>query len=160
VRAFDLVADQRDDVRLVIAGGDGWGTEDLARAMASSRHGDLINRIGYVDPPTRDRLLAEAAVLAFPSVYEGFGLPVLEAMAAGVPVVATAAGAVPEVVGEAAVIVPVGDEEGLASALTSVLDDVALAARLRVRGRHRAATFTWERCADGLLALYEAAACE
>jgi glycosyltransferase involved in cell wall biosynthesis len=93
-------------------------------------------------------------VFAFPSIYEGFGLPPLEAMAAGVPVVATAAGAVPEICGDAALTVPVGDEEALAAALAAVLDDDACRATLIARGRSRAVAFTWDRCADGLTGLY------
>src|SRR5204863_4882087 len=107
----------------------------------------------------RAAVLAGAAVLAFPSVYEGFGLPPLEAMASGVPVVATRAGAVPEVVGDAAHLVDVGDADGLAEALAAVLDlDDAGRAAVVARGRARAGMFSWGRCADGLTALYRDAA--
>jgi alpha-1,3-rhamnosyl/mannosyltransferase len=160
VRAFDRVASGRDDVRLVIAGADGWGAHHLAEAIAASSHAERIVRLGYVDEARRTQLLAEAAVFAYPSRYEGFGLPPLEAMAAGVPVVATAAGAVPEVVGDAATIVPVGDEDGLVAALSDVLDHEDVAAALVARGRARAAGYTWAACAAGLVALYdEAIAC-
>jgi glycosyltransferase involved in cell wall biosynthesis len=158
VRAFDRVAMRRPDVGLVIAGPDGWGTDALGQAIARARHAERIGRAGFVEGPERLGLLAGAAALAYPSVYEGFGLPPLEAMTEGTPVVATAAGAVPEVCGDAALIVPVGDEEALAEALGAVLDDGACAASLVTRGRARAAAFTWERSADSLLALYEDAA--
>jgi glycosyltransferase involved in cell wall biosynthesis len=99
-------------------------------------------------------LLAGAAVLAYPSVYEGFGLVPLEAMAAGVPVVATAAGAVPEVVGQGADLCPVGDPDALAAALARVLDDPERTAALVVRGRERAERFTWHGTVDAMVRLY------
>jgi alpha-1,3-rhamnosyl/mannosyltransferase len=113
-----------------------------------------VRRLGWVGANHRNELLRNAAVFAYPSLYEGFGLPPLEAMAAGVPVVATAAGAVPEVTGGAARLVPVGDSEALAEALAAVLDDQAERARLIAAGRARAATFTWEKCAAGIRDLY------
>jgi glycosyltransferase involved in cell wall biosynthesis len=154
VRAWDRVADERSDVGLVIAGPDGWGAEALSAATGAARHHDRIARTGYVEGPVRLGLLAGAEVFAFPSIYEGFGLPPLEAMAVGVPVVATAAGAVPEICGDAALTVPVGDEETLATALADVLDDDACRTALIARGRSRAVAFTWDRCADGLTGLY------
>jgi len=158
VRAWDRVAAERPGLGLVIAGPDAWGTDALTEAIAAARHHDRIGRAGYLEGPERLGLLSGAAVLAYPSIYEGFGLPPLEAMAAGVPVVATAAGAVPEVCGDAALIVPVGDADALADALATVLDDGTCAGSLAERGRARAAGFTWERTADGLVSLYEDAA--
>ncbi len=154
VRAFDLLAASRPELGLVLAGPDGWGTADLERAMAAAVHRRRIVRTGWVDDATLGGLLAGAAVLAYPSVYEGFGFPPLQAMAAGVPVVATDAGAVPEVVGDAALVVPVGEPEALAEAVGRVLDDPTLAASLVTRGRARSARYTWDRCADGLTTLY------
>jgi len=154
VRAFDRLGDDHPDLGLVIAGPDGWGAADLTAQIATARHRDRIGRTGYVEGAQRLGLLAGAAVFAFPSVYEGFGFPPLEAMAAGVPVVATAAGAVPEVCGEAAVIVPVGDLDALAGALAEVLDDGSRAPALVAAGHQRAAVFTWDRCAAGLVELY------
>jgi glycosyltransferase involved in cell wall biosynthesis len=157
VRAWDGLASTHPDVHLVIAGPDGWGTEALAAAVSSADNADRVVRIGWVDSEARTGLLAGAAAFAFPSVYEGFGLPPLEAMAAGVPVVACAAGAVPEVVGDAAIVVPVGDEEALAEALVAVLDGPDVAAGLVAAGHRRAAEFTWARCAEGLISLYREA---
>src|SRR5439155_1002172 len=85
VHAFDMLADRDRDVRLVIAGPDGWGADALAGAVADARHRDRVIRVGYVADDQRARLLHDAAAFVFPSVYEGFGLPPLEAMAAGVP---------------------------------------------------------------------------
>jgi len=163
VRAFDRVAAGLKGVRLVIAGADGWGNagEALRQAIECARHRDRIERRGYVPEGERHELVRGAAVFAAPSVYEGFGLGPLMAMACGVPVVATRAGALPEVVGEAGLLVEVGDEEGLAEALADVLSGAR--PELGALGRARARAFSWERCADGLVALYteaaEAAAC-
>lgn len=158
VRAFDALAGSHPDLRLVVAGADGWGAEALGAAMARAAHGHRVVRLGYVAPERRASLLQGAAVFAFPSLYEGFGFPPLEAMAAGVPVVATRAGALPEVLGDAACLVPPGDHEALAEALALVLGDDAVRASLVARGRARAAELSWERCAAELAGLYRRAA--
>ncbi|MBV8387411.1 MAG: glycosyltransferase family 4 protein [Acidimicrobiia bacterium] len=154
VRAFDAVAGDIPDLHLVIAGGDGWGTAALADAMAAAKHRDRIVRLGYVDDEARAGLLNGATLFAFPSVYEGFGLPPLEAMRAGVPVVATAAGALPEVLDDAAVIVPVGDVDALADALRRAVLEGALRTRLVAAGRLRVEGYSWARCAEGLVDVY------
>lgn len=154
VAAFDRLAADDPEARLVIAGADGWGAAALADAIGSARHGGRITRLGWVSADQRAGLLAAASVLAYPSRYEGFGLPPLEAMAAGVPVVATAVGGVPEVVGDAAVLVAPGDIGALAGALAQVLDDEATAERLRRGGQERVGAFSWERTVRGLLELY------
>jgi glycosyltransferase involved in cell wall biosynthesis len=97
-------------------------------------------------------------VYAYPSRYEGFGLPPAEAMLAGVPVVATTAGALPEVLGDAALLVEPGDDDALGQALGRVLDDAALRGELVARGRVQAARLSWEACGRGLAALYREAA--
>jgi glycosyltransferase involved in cell wall biosynthesis len=158
VRAFDLIAGGQPDLRLVLAGSNAWGSEGLDTAVASSPFRSRIERTGWVSESRRAALLRSAAVLAFPSLYEGFGLPPLEAMAAGVPVVASRAGSVPEVVGDGARLVPSRDADALSGALLAVLTDAGERAALTARGRVRAAEFTWERCGRGLLDLYHEAA--
>jgi glycosyltransferase involved in cell wall biosynthesis len=158
VRAFDVIAAEEPELRLVIAGPDGWGADALADALGAIGHRDRVVRLGYVDDVERARLLRGAAVFAFPSKYEGFGLPPLEAMTEGVPVVATAAGSLPEVLGDAALLVPVGDVDALAGALDVALHDETVRARLVAAGRARAARYSWERCASGLVDLYRRAA--
>jgi glycosyltransferase involved in cell wall biosynthesis len=157
VAAFDGLAAVDAELRLVLAGPDGWGAEALAAAMAAARHADRIVRLGFVSDADRGDLLAGAAVVAVPSIYEGFGLVAAEALLAGRPVVATVAGAHPEVIGDAGLLVPVGDTDALAGALAQVLGDEELAAELGRRGPVRVADLTWERTADGLAALWRAA---
>jgi len=158
VRAFGAVAQAHPDVALVIAGADGWGARAFHDVLEASPWRERVVALGYVGDDALARWLGGAEVLAFPSVYEGFGFPPLEAMAAGVPVVATAAGAVPEVVGDGAVLVPPRDVDALAGALVSVLGDATARADLVERGRCRAARFTWAACGAGLAGLYADAA--
>jgi alpha-1,3-rhamnosyl/mannosyltransferase len=158
VRAFDLLAGSHPELALVLAGPDGWGTPALEEAVAASAFARRIIRLGYVDPFQRASLLANAAVFAYPSLYEGFGFPPLEAMAAGLPVVTTDTGALPEVVGDAALMVPAGEAEPLAHALESAVYDDCVQAGLVDKGRRRAASFSWDTCAAGLAALYRDAA--
>jgi glycosyltransferase involved in cell wall biosynthesis len=153
VTAFDQLAADDAELRLVIAGGDGWGAEALTAAVAQAAHRDRIVRLGWVADDERIALVRGAAVYAYPSIYEGFGLPPLEAMSAGVPVVATKTGSLPEVCGDGADLVPVGDPDALAAALTRVLDDDAHRAALVARGDAVAARYTWRNAGDAFARL-------
>ncbi len=153
VRAFDAVAAAHPELELVIAGPSGWGEERLRAAVAQAAHRTRIRRIGWV--ADRDRLLEGAAVFAYPSIYEGFGLPPLEAMAAGVPVVTTRAGAIPEVVGDAALLVPVGDADALAAGLERALTDEVERRRLIDAGGRRVARYSWNRAGRAMVELYQ-----
>jgi glycosyltransferase involved in cell wall biosynthesis len=158
VRAFGAIARGRPGLALVIAGPDRWGSPQLDEAVAASVVRDQIVRLGWVEEDVRDALVAGARALAYPSLYEGFGFPPLEAMAAGTPVVTTRSGALPEVLGDAAYFVEVGDSDALAEALERLVDDDGLRQDLVRRGLQRAALYRWEACADGLAALYRDAA--
>jgi glycosyltransferase involved in cell wall biosynthesis len=158
VDAFDRVAALDPEVHLVVAGQDGWGTEAFTAACARAAHRTRIHQLGYVSASARRDLLAGATVLAYPSRYEGFGFPPLEAMAGGVPVVATRAGAIPEVTGDAALLVDPDDPDDLAAGLARLLDDDELRATLVARGRARVDRFSWSTAGDEFLALYRALA--
>jgi glycosyltransferase involved in cell wall biosynthesis len=158
VRAFSTVADRQVDVALVLAGPPGWGEQALASAVAASGARDRIVRTGWVVQAELAALLGHASVLAYPSLYEGFGFPPLQAMRAGVPVVATRAGSLPEVLGDGALFVDAGDHDGLVGALDAALGDEPLRGRLIAAGTAWCARYTWERCGAGLEALYRDAA--
>ncbi len=141
------------DVELVIAGQRGWLCEGILERAGA--HGGRVRLLGFVAEPDLPALYRQAAVFAFPSYYEGFGLPVLEALACGVPVVCSNASSLPEVAGEAALLVAPGDTEELSAALTRALEDSSLRQRLIQAGRVQATRFTWEAAARQLLACLE-----
>lgn len=137
-----------DGLGLVLAGPSGWHNAPIMKAIRTSPYREDIRLLGFVSDAERRTLYRAAAVLAFPSFYEGFGLPPLEAMASGLPVVASNAGAIGEVVGEAGVLVDPYRPSEIADALAAVLDSSSLADLYAARGRVRAARFTWKACAE------------
>ena len=142
------------DLQLVIAGGRGWLYEEtLAEA---GKHAARVRVLGFVDDGDLPALYRNAALFVFPSLYEGFGLPVLEAMACGVPVICSNASSLPEVAGDAALLVDPLDTDGLAAAMARVLGDVGLRQQMIARGFAQAARFTWEKAARQLLAAFDA----
>lgn len=161
VRAFRSVAPWDQELRLVIAGARGAASEDVTRAVRAlpKEIERRVIRFGHVDDGTRSALLHHATALAYPSADEGFGFPVLEAMAAGVPVVATSVGGIPEVAGNAALLIAVDDDPGgLVTALRSLVTDDALRTTLIERGRARAERFSWRAHAEGMAELWRRAA--
>ncbi len=142
---------------LVLAGGMGWGSDEFPRLLAASPFRDRIRRLGYVTPEEAPRLLSHARLLAYPSLYEGFGLPPLEAMALGVPVVASSSSSLPEVVGDAGLLPDPTDVEAIAAALETADADEGFRARARERGPARARLFTWDEAARRTRALFEKA---
>ena len=143
--------------RLVIAGGAGEGSAEwLERTRRAPLAGHVEYR-GYVPAADRRALYEGAALFALPSFNEGFGLPVIEAMALGIPVVVSNRGALPEVAGDAALIVEPDDADRLAEAFDRLLSDQTLASELGARGAVRASTFTWDHTAACVSRAYEAA---
>lgn len=147
----------RQRMPLLIVGGRGWRKEQLQRIPQKAQDQGQIRLLGYQDEDGVAELLAGAHALLFPSRYEGFGLPVLEAMASGTPVIASNAGAIPEVAGEAALYMNPDDVDGCRSRMLELLDDDTLHATLREQGTRRAQQFSWERCAQITLDTYRAA---
>jgi glycosyltransferase involved in cell wall biosynthesis len=131
------------DWQLVLAGSAGYGAAEIAARIESARSRDRIRVLGYVPPAELALWYARAMIFAFPSLDEGFGMPVLEAMASGTPVVASNRSAVPEVAGDAAWLINPEDAEELGSALLALTRDPERRAELSRRGLERAAQFTW-----------------
>jgi glycosyltransferase involved in cell wall biosynthesis len=142
------------NVNLVIAGGKGWLFEEIFAEVERWRLRERVIFPGFVADDALPALYSAAQVLAYPSLYEGFGLPMLEAMACGTPVVASTAACLPEVAGDAALLVPPTDVEALAQALNQALSDGAVRADLRAKGQARARQFSWERSARELVEIY------
>jgi len=158
VAAFDRLADAHGELSLVLAGGSGWGRQEIERSIFSSRHADKVVRTGYVPDRAVPALLRGAVVAAYPSLEEGFGLPALEALACGTPLVTTAGTAMAEVSGDAALLVPAGSVAELADALDEQVRGGPATDARRRRGLEVAAGYTWERCADAHMDAYRWAA--
>lgn len=156
VRAFDHLAARHDTLSLVLAGGAGWGADAVAAAVAGARYRDRVRLVGYVADEALPALLRGAAVVAYPSLAEGFGLPALEALACGAPLVTSAGTAMAEVAGDAAVLFPAGDATSLASALEAAMADAPDAARRGDAGIKRAAAHTWEDAAAAHVEVFRA----
>ncbi|MGC9399277.1 MAG: glycosyltransferase family 4 protein [Anaerolineae bacterium] len=139
---------------LVIVGKHGWLSDDFYAALAKNPSREAVHFTGYVEDEDLPAVYAAATVFTFPSLYEGFGLPPLEAMACGVPVLCSNTSSLPEVVGDAALTIDPSDTEALRSALRRLLRDADLRADLRARGLARAAAFSWARAARETLAVY------
>jgi glycosyltransferase involved in cell wall biosynthesis len=150
-------AERRDPPLLVLVGGAGWGDGDPSAAIAATDCAARVRRLHTVPTEDLPALYRGAQLFAYPSLYEGFGLPVLEALACGAPVVTSTASSLPEVAGDAALLVDPRDEAALADALSRLLDDDGLRRELAARGPARAAPFTWTRCAAETLAVYREA---
>jgi glycosyltransferase involved in cell wall biosynthesis len=153
IRLVDAVARLSRDMPVVlrVVGPDGYQAAQIRERLGRSVQVEIA---GYV---SEDELAAEyrnADVFVYPSLYEGFGLPVVEAMASGTPVVTSGAGSLREVAGEAALIVDPLDVEAIAEAIARIASDRELRASLRTRGLARAAEFTWDRSATRLAEIY------
>jgi glycosyltransferase involved in cell wall biosynthesis len=158
VSAYHALLKRREDLpALVIAGAEGWRYDDLYRQVQREGLAPQVRFLGHVADADLPALYSAAAVFVYPSLYEGFGLPPLEALACGAPVVCSNRSSLPEVVGDAALLVDPTDVGALAGALERLLDDEALRRDLRARGIARAAQYTWARTAAETLNVYHEA---
>jgi len=160
LEAYATLRHHHPDVRLVIVGGRGWLFERFFERLRSLGLEGEVVLTGYVPDEDVPALLNAAEVFAFPSEFEGFGLPPLEAMACGVPVVCSNAASLPEVVGEAGVLLPPRDVAAWVEALGRLLDDAQLREDLRARGLERASRFTWDAAARMTLDVYRSVTAE
>jgi glycosyltransferase involved in cell wall biosynthesis len=156
LRAFDLVAGETD-ADLILGGAEGWLTEELHQVLNRMRWRERVRMTGFIPEAELRSWLSAADIFVFPSRYEGFGLPPLEAMACGTPVVASTSSSLPAVLGEDALLADPDDIEAIAGAIKQLLDDPVLAADLRRRGLRRAARFTWAETARLTRQSYRAA---
>lgn len=154
VQAFDAAL-RETDFNLVIAGGKGWMYADLFEEVERRRLQQRVIFPGFVADGDLPALYSAADAMAYPSLYEGFGLPLLEAMACGTPVLASTAPCLPEVAGDAALLVDPYDVDAIAAGLARLVSDTALRADLTRRGVARAARFRWDDSARQLIKLYE-----
>ncbi|MCA1692474.1 MAG: glycosyltransferase family 4 protein, partial [Actinobacteria bacterium] len=154
VRAFDSIAGRLPELSLVLAGAPGWGMEAIDAAIGSSAHRSRMKRVGYIAEEDKVALLRGAAVVAYPSREEGFGLPVLEALACGAPLVTTSGSAMAEVVGDAARLVPPADQDELAAALEEIVRGGPEVDERRQRGLALAARYSWEASAAAHVEVY------
>jgi glycosyltransferase involved in cell wall biosynthesis len=151
IRAFRVMP---EEWTLVLAGSQGYEAEEAVREAANSPAAGRIRITGYLTDEQIGDLYARAGIFAFPSLDEGFGMPVLEAMAAGIPVIAGNRSALPEVCGDAAELVDPSSEDDLASALLKLATDETRRAELVALGLHRAGQFKWENALAETLAVY------
>ena len=155
VRAFERAAGRMGDTALVIAGPLGWQYRPILQAIRRSPVRERILTPGRIAQQDLAALLSGALAFVYPSLYEGFGLPPLEAMRCGCPVVSSNTSSLPEVVGDAALTVDPRDEPGLAAAIERISTDESLRQHLRLNGASRAGLFSWQRCARETVTVYE-----
>jgi glycosyltransferase involved in cell wall biosynthesis len=153
--AFAEVRRSHPRLALVIAGKRQWRVGGIDKVLQNLDIEAQVHFTGYVADADLPGLYGGAAAFVFPSLYEGFGLPVLEAMACGAPVITSNVSSLPEVAGDAALLIDPRNSGAIATAIRRVLEDPHVASTLRLRGLARAAEFTWERTARETLAIYE-----
>ena len=159
VRLLEAFARLREKTshRLVLTGSKSWKDESVHKTMDRLHLGDRIVRLGYVEEEDMPALYNLASVYVYPSLYEGFGLPVLEAMQCGCPVVASNATSIPEVAGDAAILIDPYDVGAMAEAIHAVLADAQMREGLIAAGYRRATQFSWRRCAQTMLGVIRSA---
>jgi glycosyltransferase involved in cell wall biosynthesis len=155
LEAFSRVRSRHPKMSLVIGGKRQWGSDEIDRALRCLELDGKVHFTGYVDDSDLPALYSAAEAFVFPSLYEGFGFPPLEAMACGTPVVTSNVSSLPEVVGDAAIQVDPYDVSALSQAIDRVLSDQQLRKSLRMRGIERSKLFTWKEAARQTIQLYD-----
>jgi len=153
IRAFELLKKNKNynDLYLVIAGAKGWAFKNIFKTAKKSKYAGQIIFTGFVDPQDKVYLYNLALLFVYPSFFEGFGFPPLEAMACGVPVITSNNSSLPEVVGDAALMINPFDVDELAWAMEEILSDDGLRQELIARGLERVKLFPWDKCANETL---------
>ncbi|MDX2141054.1 MAG: glycosyltransferase family 1 protein [Chloroflexota bacterium] len=154
IEALAQLRERGQDLMLVIAGGKGWLEDPIYQTLDTLRLRDQVRFIGFADDADLPALYSEARCLAFPSLYEGFGLPILEAMACGTPVITSNVSSMPEAAGDAALLVSPTDVNAITAALAQVLSNDNLRQSLVERGYRQATRFTWDTSARQLQSVY------
>jgi glycosyltransferase involved in cell wall biosynthesis len=154
IRALKILRSRGYDLCLVIAGGKGWLEDEMYQTILDTRMADYVHLIGFADEADLPALYNAAECVVFPSLYEGFGFPVLEGMACGTPVVTSNISSLPEVAGNAALLVNPLDIEEIAAAVQQILDDSKLRQTLIQKGFKQAQKFTWKQSAQKLCQIY------
>ena len=152
-----LAAARLPGCRLVLVGGDGYGADAIHSLIEREGMSGRVVRLGHASAETLRLLYSAATALVFPSLEEGFGMPILEAMSCGLPVITSNCSAMPEVAGDAAALVDPRNVSEISEAMRRVAEDEALVTDLRRRGRERAASFSWARCARETWQVYQEA---
>lgn len=140
---------------LITVGGEGWDYQGVKNLVKSYKLEDRVHFLGYVSDEMLHALYSKAALFVFPSFFEGFGLPILEAMAAGCPVVTSNLSSLPEVAGDAALLVNPHNLDEITAAIEAVSKDLELADELKQKGLQRARLFSWQRCAEETASIYD-----
>jgi len=156
IKGFSSVAQHpaMKKVDLVLAGAQGWKYGDVLKALSESKLGRRIRYLGYVMHQEKMQLMENALAFVFPSLYEGFGLPVLEAMSLGTPVITSNVSSLPEITGPAAVYITPQKSKEIGQAIERMVRSPSLRKKLRLEGQRRAAMFTWEAAAKETLRVY------
>jgi glycosyltransferase involved in cell wall biosynthesis len=148
---------QRDQLSFVVAGGKGWGDLDLLALLKKNGLVESVKLLGYVDEQQLALLYANARFLAMPSIYEGFGLPLVEAMQYGTPVLTSDKGCLAEIAGDAGLLVDPLSIQSISHGIGRLILDHGLLELLKLNAKHRGRQFTWQRCAEETLAVFKEA---
>jgi len=155
LKAFDIIAHSDPEIALVLVGEDGWNARLIAQQIKGLQHSSRIHRLGYVARDDMPTLYSLAEVFVYPSFYEGYGLPVLEAMACGAPTITSTVSSMPEIIGDAGLLVSPYHPTELSAAIAGLLSNKPSAAEWSRKAQIRAREFSWRKTAEQTLKIYE-----